>query len=137
MSRTHGWSCDGGGVGADPLLHQRGGADRQPGYLGPWRPRSTYHHLSRQPCSGESYPKRFAMGCYWHVQDWPVRSPGSFRRRLFRRRRRGRRASVRSGQVVKYEELVELFASHDPSGFFRAVGEKGPGGKYQMRDICA
>jgi peptide methionine sulfoxide reductase msrA/msrB len=74
---------------------------------------------------------RFAMGCYWHVQDLFNKCPGVL----------STTAGFVSGaeaveltydpHVVKYEELVELFfASHDPSAF-RAVGEKGPGGKYR------
>ena len=74
---------------------------------------------------------RFAMGCYWHVQDLFNKCPGVL----------STTAGFVSGaeaveltydaQVVNYEELVELFfASHDPSAF-RAVGEKGPGGKYR------
>ncbi len=74
---------------------------------------------------------RFAMGCYWHVQDLFSKVPGVL----------STTAGFVSGaeaveltydtELVKYEELVELFfASHDPSAF-RAVGEKGPGGKYR------
>ena len=74
---------------------------------------------------------RFAMGCYWHVQDLFNKVPGVL----------STTAGFVDGaeavelaydpQVVGYEELVELFfASHDPSAF-RAVGEKGPGGKYR------
>ena len=74
---------------------------------------------------------RFAMGCYWHVQDLFSKVPGVL----------STTAGVVNGaeaveltydpHVVGYEGLVELFfASHDPSAF-RAVGEKGPGGKYR------
>jgi len=71
------------------------------------------------------------MGCYWHVQDLFNKVPGVL----------STTAGFVDGaeaveltydpELVKYEELVELFfASHDPSAF-RAVGEKGPGGKYR------
>lgn len=74
---------------------------------------------------------RFAMGCYWHVQDLFNKCPGVL----------STSAGFVDGleaveltydpQVVGYDALVELFfSSHDPSPF-RAAGEKGPGGKYR------
>ena len=74
---------------------------------------------------------RFAMGCYWHVQDLFSKVPGVLSTTAGFVNGAEAVELTYDKQVVGYEELVELFfASHDPTAF-RAVGEKGPGGKYR------
>ena len=74
---------------------------------------------------------RFAMGCYWHVQDLFSKVPGVLSTTAGFVNGAEAVELTYDPHVVGYEELVELFfASHDPSAF-RAVGYKGPGGKYR------